>query len=187
MTHITSVHQAVHLLGAYGLALEGVEPVVVAALSEDLGGHGVLPRGTGTGVDVTSVATIPAAAVASAEIVARARGTMAGLPVAAYVLALVCADAGDFAVGLRAEDGSVVEPGDVVLDVRANTRSLLRAERVALNLLTVLSGTATATAAWVSELAGSDTQVRDSRKTLPGLRMLQKYAVRAGGGTNHRL
>lgn len=184
---VASVHEAVALLRRHGLGLDGVEPVVVTALSEDLGGHGVLPPGTGAGVDVTSVATIPADAVAEAEIVARAAGVLAGLPVAAYVLALVCAEAGPFTVRPLVADGTRVARGDVVLVVRGNTRALLRAERVALNLLTVLSGTATATAAWANALRDSRARVRDSRKTLPGLRMLQKYAVRAGGGVNHRM
>ena len=184
---ITSLAEAVGLLRSHGLDLAGVEPVVVTALSEDLGGHGVLPSGTGHAVDVTSVATIAADARATAEIVARAPGRMAGLPVAAYVLVLVCAEAGPVAVELLAEDGDDVVRGDVVLRVEANTRALLRAERVALNLLTIVSGTATATAAWAAALEGSRTRVRDSRKTIPGLRMLQKYAVRAGGGVNHRM
>ncbi len=184
---ITTLAEAVDLLHGHGLDLAGVEPVVVTALSEDLGGHGVLPPGTGHGVDVTSVATIPADARASAEIVARAPGRMAGLPVAAYVFALVCGQVGPVEIDLLADDGADVVRGDVVLRVSANTRELLRAERIALNLLTLISGTATATAAWVSALEGSRTRVRDSRKTVPGLRMLQKYAVRAGGGVNHRM
>ncbi|HET9649098.1 MAG TPA: carboxylating nicotinate-nucleotide diphosphorylase [Microlunatus sp.] len=187
MTTIGTVHEAVALLGRHGLDLAGVEPMVVMALAEDLGGYGVLPAGTSLGVDVTSVATIPADAEAEAEIVARAAGRLAGAPVAAYVLALVCAEAGPVRIEVLAEDGDDVARGDVVLRVRANTRALLRAERVALNLLTMISGVATATAAWAAALEGTATQVRDSRKTVPGLRMLQKYAVRAGGGVNHRL
>ena len=187
MSHITSVDDAVDLLRQYGLDLAGVEPIVVMALSEDLGGHGVLPPGSGHGVDVTSVATIPADAEAVAEIVTRAAGRLAGGAVAAYVLALVCAGAGPIEIEVLIDDGVDVARGDVVLRIRANTRALLRAERVALNLLTMISGVATATATWVAALEGSSTQVRDSRKTVPGLRMLQKYAVRAGGGVNHRM
>jgi nicotinate-nucleotide pyrophosphorylase (carboxylating) len=182
MTRVTSIDSAIRLLRSHGLDLAGVEPVVVTALSEDLGGHG-----TGHGVDVTSVATIPPHAECEAELIARASGRLAGAPVAAYVIALVCAEAGPVDIEVLVEDGADVVRGDVVLRVRANTRALLRAERVALNLLTMLSGVATATAAWVRALEGTHTQVRDSRKTVPGLRMLQKYAVRAGGGANHRM
>ena len=155
MSRITSVDDAVALLHRYGLDLAGVEPIVVIALSEDLGGHGVLPPGTGHGVDVTSVATIPADAEALAEIVTRAPGRLAGGAVAAYVLALVCAEAGPIEIEVLIDDGTDVARGDVVLRVRANTRALLRAERVALNLLTMISGVATATAAWVAALEGS--------------------------------
>jgi nicotinate-nucleotide pyrophosphorylase (carboxylating) len=187
MTRITSLRQAVQTLRDQGLDLTGVEPVVVTALSEDLGGHGVLPADTGYGVDVTSVATIPSDARATAEIVARGPGRLAGGPVAAYVLALVCAEAGEVEIDLMTGDGADVSPGDAVLRVEADTRALLRAERVALNLLTMISGVATATAHWVQALSGTRTRVRDSRKTIPGLRMLQKYAVRIGGGVNHRM
>ncbi len=187
MTRISTVDEAVDLLSRHGLELAGVEPIVVIALSEDLGGHGVLPPGSGHGVDVTSVATILPDAQSDAQIVARAPGRLAGGPVAAYVLALVCAESGPVEIEVLIDDGTDVVRGDVVLRVRANTRALLRAERVALNLLTMVSGVATATAVWVDALADSGTRVRDSRKTVPGLRMLQKYAVRAGGGVNHRM
>ncbi len=187
MNKIESVHEAVDALRQHGLALEGVEPIVVIALSEDLGGHGVLLPGTGRGVDVTSVATVPDQARSVAEIVARAAGRLAGGPVAAYVLALVCAEEGPVEIEMLMDDGADVTPGDVVLRIRGNTRALLRGERVALNLLTMISGAATATATWVDALAASATRVRDSRKTVPGLRMLQKYAVRVGGGVNHRM
>jgi nicotinate-nucleotide pyrophosphorylase (carboxylating) len=172
---------------AAGLDGDAVHLVVAEALDEDLGGRGVLPAGTGHGVDVTSVATVPAGAVARAEFTTRAAGTLAGLDVAAYVLAVVCEPAGPLTVELRAADGDQVEVGAVVLSVEADTRALLSAERVALNLLTLMSGTATATRAWVDALAGTGTRVRDSRKTVPGLRMLQKYAVRVAGGVNHRM
>ena len=160
--------------------------IVSEALGEDLGGRGVLPAGTGAGFDVTSYATIPADAVARGELVARAPGTIAGLTVAAYALAVVAEPAGEFTITLP-DDGAVVARGDVLATVTANARALLTAERVALNLLTLMSGTATATAAWVRALAGTGTRVRDSRKTVPGLRMLQKYAVRLAGGVNHRM
>jgi nicotinate-nucleotide pyrophosphorylase (carboxylating) len=119
--------------------------------------------------------------------VVRQPGTVAGLPVAAYTLASVCSAASDFEVTLHAADGDVVARGDVLIRVEGNTRALLAAERVALNLITMMSGVATATRAWADALAGTNTKVRDSRKTAPGLRMLQKYAVRVGGGLNHRM
>jgi nicotinate-nucleotide pyrophosphorylase (carboxylating) len=186
-TRLTSLAQSVGVLTAAGLSITGVQPVVEAALEEDLGGRGVLPPGVGYGADVTSMATIPAEAGNLAEIVARAPGTLAGAPVAAYVLALVCGSVADVEVRLLVEDGEQVSPGDVVLAVAGNTRALLRAERVALNLLTMMSGVATATKAWVTALEGSGMRIRDTRKTLPGMRMLQKYAVRVGGGVNHRM
>ncbi|SDR76903.1 nicotinate-nucleotide pyrophosphorylase [carboxylating] [Friedmanniella luteola] len=174
------------LVGA-GLDADAVETVIAEALDEDLGGRGVLPAGTGHGVDVTSVATVAADATASAAFTVRRPGTVAGLDVAAAVLALVCAPVGPLEVVLHSSDGDRVEPGDVVMTVHAGARALLTAERVALNLLTLMSGTATATRTWVDALAGTGTRVRDSRKTLPGLRMLQKYAVRVAGGVNHRM
>lgn len=94
---------------------------------------------------------------------------------------------GNFEVTDVVADGSVVEPGDTVLRVHAPTAALLTAERTALNLICHLSGIATATRAWVDAVSGTSAQIRDSRKTLPGLRLLQKYAVRAGGGVNHRM
>lgn len=170
-----------------GLDVGALSLIVSEALGEDLGGRGVLPPGTGAGLDVTSVATIPADAVGRARFVARRPGTVAGLSVAAYVLAVVCAPAGPFSVRLLRRDGEEVPTGDVLVEVTGGTRALLMAERIALNLLTLMSGTATATASWVAALAGTGTRVRDSRKTVPGLRMLQKYAVRVGGGVNHRM
>jgi nicotinate-nucleotide pyrophosphorylase (carboxylating) len=183
----TSRADAARLVVDAGLELATVELVVTEALAEDLGARGVLPAGAGLGIDVTSVATIPADAVASGEFVARAGGVVAGLPVAAYVVASVCEPDGDVVIDLHVAEGTRVERGDVLMSVSGNTRALLRAERVALNLLTLMSGVATATDAWVNALADTKAKVRDSRKTIPGLRMLQKYAVRVGGGTNHRM
>ena len=172
---------------AAGLDLNAVSLIISEALDEDLGGRGVLPLGAGAGLDVTSYATIPAAHTARGEFVVREPGTVAGLPVAAYAVARVCAPAGDFELALHVTDGDRVMRGDVLISVAGNARALLTAERVALNLITMMSGVATATRAWVDALAGTNTQVRDSRKTLPGLRMLQKYAVRVAGGINHRM
>lgn len=184
---ITTRDAALAQVVAAGLDPEAVTLVVAEALDEDLGGRGVLPAGTGEGVDITSVATIPADARARADFTARQPGTLAGLAVAAYVVAGVCEPAGPVTIEVSADDGDQVAVGDVMMSVEANARALLTAERVALNLLTLMSGTATATRSWVEALAGSGTRVRDSRKTVPGLRMLQKYAVRVAGGVNHRM
>ncbi|MFD3687442.1 L-aspartate oxidase [Nocardiopsis sp. NPDC058631] len=150
--------------------------LVRRALSEDLT--------AGPGIDVTSVATIPADQVRTAHVVARADGTVSGLPLAELVFWLV-AD-GALEVARTARDGDAVKRGDVLMTVTARTRDLLTAERTALNLLTHMSGIATATCSWVDALAGTRARVRDSRKTRPGMRALEKYAVRCGGGVNHR-
>lgn len=138
------------------------------------------------GPDITSVATVPEGAVAKAAVVTRSVGTVAGVDVGLTVLDEVIG-AGNYAVLGRVADGTRVRPGDAVLTVDAPTRGLLTAERTMLNLMCHLSGIATATSAWVDAVAGTDCKIRDSRKTLPGLRGLQKYAVRVGGGVNHRM
>jgi nicotinate-nucleotide pyrophosphorylase (carboxylating) len=183
----TTLAEIEGLVTASGLDVDALSLIVSEALDEDLGGRGVLPPGVGARLDVTSYATIPADKVARGEFVARQPGTVAGLPVAAYAVASVCSPAGDFDIVLRATDGDSVARGEVLMSVTGNARALLAVERVALNLITMMSGVATATRAWVDALAGTNTRVRDSRKTLPGLRMLQKYAVRIGGGINHRM
>lgn len=187
MTICTTRAEVEQLVLEVGLDLAAVHTIVVEALAEDLGGRGVLPPGVGAGVDVTSYATIEAEARAVGEFVIRKPGTLAGIAVAAYVIALVGGEVGDFALEIHISDGAVVATGDVVMEVSGNARALLTAERVALNLLTLMSGVATATRAWADALGNSGTRVRDSRKTTPGLRMLQKYAVRVGGGVNHRM
>lgn len=138
------------------------------------------------GPDVTSVATVAEDAVAEAAMVSRAHGVLAGLDVGLLVLDEVLG-AGGYTVLARAADGARVVPGTEVLRVSAPARGLLTAERTMLNLVCHLSGIASATAAWVEAVAGTDCRIRDSRKTLPGLRALQKYAVRVGGGVNHRM
>ncbi|OKJ17046.1 carboxylating nicotinate-nucleotide diphosphorylase [Kitasatospora sp. CB01950] len=163
------------LLEAAGLDPVEVEDVAMMALSEDLAG----------GEDVTSVATVPAEAVATADFTARQAGVVAGLRVAEAVVSLVCEE--EFEVERHVEDGASVEAGQVLLSVRSRTRDLLTAERSALNLLCHLSGIATATRAWADALEGTGAVVRDTRKTTPGLRALEKFAVRAGGGANHRM
>jgi nicotinate-nucleotide pyrophosphorylase (carboxylating) len=137
------------------------------------------------GPDVTTAATVPEGA-ATAALVPREPGVIAGLDIGLLVLDEILG-AGGYQVLDRVEDGARVAPGQSVLTVRADTRGLLTAERTMLNLICHLSGIATATAAWVDAVSGTKAQVRDTRKTLPGLRLLQKYAVRIGGGVNHRL
>jgi nicotinate-nucleotide pyrophosphorylase (carboxylating) len=156
--------------------LDAARDAIRRALQEDLRyGH-----------DITTQATVPAGAVATASMVPREHGVIAGVDVALLVLDEVLG-AGGYQVLDRVEDGARLQPGESLLTVQAETRGLLTAERTALNLICHLSGIATATAAWVDAVHGTKAKVRDTRKTLPGLRVLQKYAVRVGGGVNHRL
>ena len=138
------------------------------------------------GPDITTSATVPAGAVATASMVPREPGVIAGIDIALLVLDEVLG-AGGYQVLDRVQDGARVQAGSSVLTLQAQTRGLLTAERTMLNLICHLSGIATATAAWVDAVEGTKAKVRDTRKTLPGLRALQKYAVRVGGGVNHRL
>jgi nicotinate-nucleotide pyrophosphorylase (carboxylating) len=158
----------------HGLDPDAVMAAIDAALEEDL---------PGDAVDVTSVATIPADATGKGVFAAREPGVVAGLGVAALVFLRV--DAG-VEIADRVPDATPVAAGDVVMRVSGPTRSLLTAERTALNFASHLSGVATATSRWVAALAGTRARVLDTRKTLPRHRALQKYAVRCGGGTNHR-
>ncbi len=164
-----------------GLDPDQVRRVIETALVEDLGPDLL---------DVTSVATIPAAQTDTADVVARADGVVAGLGVAAAVFELAAQLTGTvrtLEVSVLARDGARVARGDVLATVTGPTRVLLTAERTALNLLCRMSGVATHTRAWADALAGSKAMVLDTRKTTPGLRALEKYAVRAGGGTNKRM
>jgi nicotinate-nucleotide pyrophosphorylase (carboxylating) len=135
-------------------------------------------------VDVTSAATIAADARGVAVFGAREEGVVAGLGVAELVFRVVLGD--DATITNRSHDGARVHPGDEVMTIAGPTRGLLTAERTALNYATHLSGIATATARWVAALEGTHAKVLDTRKTLPTYRALQKYAVRCGGGHNHR-
>lgn len=148
-------------------------PIVRSALTEDLADIG----------DLTSEAVIPAESKSEATIVARVGGVIAGVEVAAAVFEQVDPS-------VRTElcaDGAVVEEGDSVGEVSGPSRSLLTAERTALNLLARMSGVATATAMYVASIEGTGAQIMDTRKTMPGLRVLDKYAVTVGGGVNHRM
>jgi nicotinate-nucleotide pyrophosphorylase (carboxylating) len=158
-----------------GLDIEDVRRVVEVALAEDLR----------YGPDATTLATVSQTGTALAEVTPRVAGTIAGVPVAVAVFDQVLGD-GYEVLGAR-KDGSKLVAGEPALVLRGPVRGLLTAERTALNLLCHLSGIATATAAWVCAVDGTGCAIRDSRKTLPGLRLLQKYAVRCGGGVNHRM
>jgi len=138
------------------------------------------------GPDVTTIATVPADSVATAALVAREAGVAAGVDVALMVADEVLGP-DNYRVLDRVRDGARLQPGGVLLRLQADTRGLLTAERTMLNLVCHLGGIATATAAWVDAVEGTATRIRDTRKTLPGLRALQKYAVRVGGGVNHRM
>ncbi|WP_431913613.1 L-aspartate oxidase [Nonomuraea jabiensis] len=160
-------------LTAAGLDPAEVDALIDRALAEDLQEAG----------DVTSLATIPAGQRSVADVVARKDGVVAGLAVAEAVFVRLGAGRTE----RRAKDGERVRAGDVLMTVEGPVRALLTAERTALNLLTHLSGVATLTGRWVEAISGTAARVRDSRKTLPGLRALEKYAVRCGGGVNHRM
>ncbi|MFF5208427.1 L-aspartate oxidase [Streptosporangium sp. NPDC000396] len=158
----------------------GLDPVAVAALFETTLNEDVQAQG-----DVTSLATIPAGQTDTADVVARADGVVCGLALAEGVFSYV--SQGRLKAERLVKDGERAAKGDVLMTVTGPTRDLLTAERTALNLLTHLSGIATLTGRWVQAVAGTGARIRDSRKTLPGLRALEKYAVRCGGGVNHRM
>jgi len=167
-------------LAAAGLDPGWVHDVVEQALAEDLG-----PRW----LDVTTLATIPPEAIGKAHVVARAAGVVAGVPLIGVIMSQT-ADHLDLPapdVRTRVADGDTVVRGDVVAEVDGPTQVLLVAERTMLNLVCRASGIATHTARWAERLAGSGATVLDTRKTTPGLRALEKYAVRCGGGTNKRM
>jgi nicotinate-nucleotide pyrophosphorylase (carboxylating) len=161
-------------LDAAGLDPAYVLDLVSRAVAEDLDG----------GVDVTSVATVPAGLRGVAAFVPRRAGTVAGTAVAMAVLDVVVPDVQHL---LPAIDGMAALPGLSVLEAEGPVRELLTAERTALNLLCHLSGIATLTQSWVDAIEGTGARIRDTRKTTPGLRALEKYAVRCGGGANHRM
>ncbi len=162
-------------LRAAGLDPRAVTDVVRRALAEDLA----------YGPDVTTTASVPAGSECVADLVPREGGVVAGLPVAQLVFDVV--GEGRLTSTAHPRDGDRVAEGTPVLTVAGPVRDVLTAERTALNLLTHLSGIATATRSLVDAVAGTDARIRDTRKTLPGLRTLQKYAVRCGGGVNHRM
>ncbi|RIJ77471.1 carboxylating nicotinate-nucleotide diphosphorylase [Nakamurella silvestris] len=164
---------------AVGCTPEALAAIVDLALAEDLS----------AGPDVTTLATVPAEQRAIASLTPRQPGVLAGGGLAVAVFQAVAERSEDAEVRVvhAAADGSRLVAGDPAIVLEGTVRALLTAERTALNLLTHLSGIATATDAWVQAVAGTGARIRDSRKTLPGLRALQKYAVRCGGGVNHRM
>jgi nicotinate-nucleotide pyrophosphorylase (carboxylating) len=145
------------------------------AISEDLEG----------GPDVTTLSTVPRDQYSRIELTARADGIVAGAVVAAAVFDMVTRS--DMELEIVTPDGMPIKSGEVVLRVTGKTLSLLTAERTALNFLGHLSGIATLTSRWVKAIEGTDTKIRDTRKTTPGMRRLEKWAVRCGGGMNHRM
>lgn len=161
-----------------GLDPAAVSALIEAAIVEDLAG----------GIDVTTAATVPVTEQRTLDLVARRPGTVAGIPVAVAVFEEVADRSGrPVVIAAVRQDGDRVAAGDVLLSISGNTRDLLTAERTALNLLGHLSGIATLTRQWADALGGTSTRVRDTRKTTPLLRALEKYAVRCGGGVNHRM
>ncbi|MFN6542596.1 carboxylating nicotinate-nucleotide diphosphorylase [Mycolicibacterium nivoides] len=158
------------------LELAEARATIARALEEDLR----------YGPDITTLATVGADAMTTASVVNREPGVAAGVDIALMVLDEVLGADG-YRVINRVEDGARLDARSTILTVEASTRGLLTAERTLLNLMCHLSGIATATAAWVDAVAGTNAKIRDTRKTLPGMRALQKYAVRVGGGVNHRM
>ena len=156
-----------------GLSTNHIFQQVKDAISEDLAG----------GQDLTSVATITQSQVSTADFTTRASGVVSGLHVVAAVLEYCGVNHYEVLV----DEGAKVSAGKVLITAQGNTQKILLAERTALNFLSHLSGISTLTNQWVSEISGTKCQIRDTRKTTPGLRMLEKFAVRMGGGVNHRL
>ncbi|MBC7560870.1 MAG: carboxylating nicotinate-nucleotide diphosphorylase [Dermatophilaceae bacterium] len=157
------------------------QAVVDGALDEDLGGF--------PGLDVTSSATIPETQRSTAQVVARADGVLAGVPLISLVFRAVTERIGSSELDVEPvrEDGDLVRSGDVIAILRGSTRATLVGERTMLNLLSRMSGIATHTRRWADVLKGTGAGVLDTRKTTPGMRALEKYAVRCGGGNNKRM
>ena len=172
---MTSKEQVYENLRSNGLEPELVQALVDLAISEDLMG----------GTDVTSLATIPEIQISELDLVNRSPGVIAGINIAALVFLSVANK--KIEIELCVEDGKKVEANTCLLTAKGSTIELLTAERTALNFLGHLSGIATTTNKWVNEISGTNAKVRDTRKTTPGLRLLEKYAVKTGGGTNHRM
>ena len=164
-------------LEAAGLPVDAIVKFIQTAFDEDLG----------PGIDITSAATISAASTSSAEFVARMPGVAAGIPVVCAILEMAIPESTGRHIEGNVADGATFARGDSLISVTGPTLPILTAERTALNVLSRLCGVATHTRAWFDALEGTTTKVRDTRKTTPGMRLLEKYAVRCGGGVNHRI
>lgn len=175
MTQLTQGAQVTTTALSAGELVEA-RAVIARALEEDLR----------YGPDVTTLATVPADATTTASMATREPGVIAGVDLALLVLDEVLGADG-YTVLDRVQDGARLEAGQSLMRLTAPTQGLLTAERTMLNLVCHLSGIATATARWVDAVEGTGAKIRDTRKTLAGLRFLQKYAVRVGGGVNHRM
>jgi nicotinate-nucleotide pyrophosphorylase (carboxylating) len=158
-----------------GLDSTQVLRLIENTVEEDLAG----------GIDVTSVSTVPYGQRSTMDLVNRTPGVIAGVPIVAAVFEHVGGEGTD--VLAISGDGVAAAADSVLMQITGDTRSLLTAERTALNIFGHLSGIATLTAAWVAAVSGTRARIRDTRKTTPGLRSLEKYAVRCGGGMNHRM
>ena len=157
---------------SYGIQVDTLLKLISVALDED----------APDGIDKTSQAAIPLESKSSAQLRARKSGVVAGVGVAAAVFESL-----GLKVEIKRNSGELVEAGGTILEVSGNTREILLGERTALNFISHLSGIATLTRKWVDEIAGTGAIIRDTRKTTPGLRQLEKFAVRMGGGMNHRM
>ena len=163
----------INKIESYRLDVANIQNLISHAFAEDI------PDGD----DKTTIATIDPKQVSRAEMRARKDGIVAGVVIAAAVFESV----GISKISFERECGDFVRAGDTILIVEGNTRDILRSERVALNFISHLSGIATLTRRYVDAVAGTGAKIRDTRKTTPGLRQLEKFAVRMGGGMNHRM
>jgi len=166
----------IEILVSAGLVPRDVEDLVARALTEDVGGDGV---------DVTTVATVPADLRGVLSFVARADGVVSGIPLVHAVFDVI--SDGAVLVTDRVSDGTAVRAGQEIVRAEGVIHHLLRGERPALNLMCHCSGISTVTQAWVAKIQGTQAAIRDTRKTTPGMRGVEKYAVRMGGGKNHRM
>jgi nicotinate-nucleotide pyrophosphorylase (carboxylating) len=166
--------QIFEILRKNNLNPELVLALVELAISEDLMG----------GTDVTSLSTIPETQISELDLVARKKGVISGIDVASLVFYSINSK---IQINQKVKDGSEVAENQTILTAKGPTTDLLTAERTALNFLSHLSGIATLTNKWVKEVAATNASIRDTRKTIPGLRILEKYGVRCGGGKNHRM